>query len=377
MDPVSADFDAVAITALAATEDEVIRLAARYRAFGTKVLVGGLGATLNPQAFYGKVDVVVLGEGEVVWPAIVSDLQAGALKCVYRASEYPHYDLAQSPIPAFDRLDRLSERRFSVQTERGCPWACDFCAASMRLGSFRTKPIDRVMAELERIHHVSGHTFVEFADDNTFADKQHGRRLLKALADTDFTFFAETDLGVADDAELLQMMRDAGCRQVLIGFESPDYAALDGVEQRSNWKAKRHSRALAAVEKIQSHGIAVVGCFVLGLDGAGPDSFDSVKRFVGESGLFDVQITYLTPFPGTPLYQRLSDDGRMLIDTAPGKYTLFDITFQPDSMSISDLEAGYRGLMTNLYSDEMVDSRRQRFYSHLRSRVLARRHTAN
>ena len=189
-------------------------------------------------------------------------------------------------------------------------------------------------------------------------------------------WFTETDLGVAEDDELLRMMRDAGCAQVLIGFENPAFEALDGVELRSNWKANRAGRYLEAVEKIQRHGITVNGCFVLGIDGAGPESFRNIFRFVRESGLFDVQITYLTPFPGTPLFQRLSEAGRILAEDATETCTLFDINFQPEKMTVAELEDGFLKLAAMLYRPEFVDERRQRFKAHLRDRIRKERHAA-
>ena len=124
------------------------------------------------------------------------------------------------------------------------------------------------------------------------------------------------------------MMRDAGCAQVLIGFESPSRVALNGVEQKTNWKARQLDSYRRAVETIQGHGITVNGCFVMGLDGTGAERFDAVYDFVTESGLFDVQITFMTPFPGTPLYDRLREEGRILDDGSWERCTLFDVNFQ-------------------------------------------------
>ena len=131
-------------------------------------------------------------------------------------------------------------------------------------------------------------------------------------------WFTETDIAVADDPELLTLMHEAGCAEVLIGLESPTAAGVDGVEQRRDWKRSRFDDYQAAIERIQSHGIAVNGCFVLGLDGDGPEVFEAVERFVRESGQFDVQITVMTAFPGTPLYARLKAEGRLLTERRLG-----------------------------------------------------------
>jgi len=190
---------------------------------------------------------------------------------------------------------------------------------------------------------------------------------LRALTKENIRWFTETDVSVAEDEELLQLLRDSGCLQVLIGFESPSLAGLDGLEQLANWKAKKFSEYRRAIERIQDHSVTVNGCFVLGLDGTGPESFDEVWRFVRDSGLYEVQITILTPFPETPLYERLAAEGRLLRQDAWEYCTLFDVNFRPDRMSVTELETGFRDLTERLYSTEFTQERRGRFRRQLRT----------
>lgn len=373
-DEVPDHFDAVALSTLSATAKETYAMAARFREAGTPVILGGLHATLAPEEAAQHVDALVIGEGELVWLQVLEDLEHGRLRRRYDARLLGAFDLREAPMPRFDLLSPDRYPRFTVQTQRGCPFACEFCAASMRLSpEFRVKPVEKVIAELRRIRELFARPFVEFADDNTFADKRHGRALMRAMAGEGIRWFTETDVSVADDEELLRMMRDAGCQQVLIGFESPRFGSLDGVEKRSNWKARRTERYLKAVETIQRHGITVNGCFILGLDGDGPECFDRVFRFVEESGLYDVQITCLTPFPGTPLWTRLSEEGRILSEEATERCTLFDINFQPDRMSVAQLREGFRDLTRRLYAPEFVEKRSRNFRIHLRESVRERK----
>ena len=172
---------------------------------------------------------------------------------------------------------------------------------------------------------------------------------MRAVAGENVRWFAETDVSVADDPELLSLMREAGCAQILIGLESPNATGLDGLELNRNWKHTRVGQYKEAIEQIQSHGIAVIGCFVLGLDGDTPEVFDEVNRFAEESGLFQVQITVLTPFPGTPLYARLHREGRLLQEAAWERSTLFDVNYVPKQMSVAQLEHGLVELSTRLY----------------------------
>lgn len=367
-------FDAIALSTLSATAKEAYTMAARFRERGVPVILGGLHATLAPQEAAKHVDAVVVGEGEPVWHEVLEDLERGRLKPLYDARRHGPFDLRKAPMPRFELLSPDRYPRFTVQTQRGCPYACEFCAASMRLSpGFRVKPPDKVVAEIRRLRERFQRPFVELADDNTFADKRHGRALMKAMAREGVRWFTETDVSVADDEDLLRLMRDAGCQQVLIGFESPRFGPLDGVEKNSNWKARRTDRYLKAVETIQRHGITVNGCFILGLDGDGPDCFDEVFRFVDESGLYDVQITYLTPFPGTPLWSRLSEEGRLLSEAATERCTLFDINFQPDRMSGAELREGFHNLARRLYAPEFVEKRTRHFRGHLRSSIRDRK----
>lgn len=362
------EFDAVAISSFSAQIFEAYELADRYRAAGTKVILGGLHVSAVPEEARAHADAVVIGEGEPLWPQVIADLLGGRLQPAYDARGRD-FDLAGSPMPRFDLLDMERYNRLTVQTQRGCPFRCEFCAASMRIAPrYKVKPVDRVLAEIRAIKALWKHPFIEFADDNTFVNKAHSRELMRALAPEHIRWFTETDVSVAEDLELLQRMRDAGCAEVLIGLESTSFAALDGLEQQSNWKAKKVDRYLDAVRCIQDHGIRVNGCFVLGLDGAGTQSFDEIWEFVQQSGLYDVQITVQTAFPGTPLYQRLKGEGRLLREEAWELCTLFDVNFQPARMSVAELEKGLRDLGKLIYSEECTQHRREEFHRNYRAK---------
>lgn len=352
-------FDVVAISSFSAMIKDAYRLADRYRAAGVKVLLGGLHVTVRPDEAAAHADAIVVGEAEPVWPQLLADLEHGRLRPRYGTTE--PFDLAQAPMPRFELLDVSRYNRLTVQTARGCPWNCEFCAASIRLNPrFRTKPVPKILAELHRIRALWPAPFIEFADDNTFADKRHGHALMDALAGEQLRWFTETDISVADDDALLRKMRRAGCAQILVGLEDPG-AGTEGLELKLNWKARQHSRYLDAIRRIQDHGITVNGCLVLGLDSHTPASFERVWDFIQRSGLYEVQITFLTPFPGTPLYDRLARDGRLLGPEDWEKRTLFDITYRPAQMSPEELRRGFFDLAAKVYSPEFTELRRRNF----------------
>jgi radical SAM superfamily enzyme YgiQ (UPF0313 family) len=139
------------------------------------------------------------------------------------------------------------------------------------------------------------------------------------------------------------------------------------LEERVNWKAKQLDRYSRAIARIQDHGITVNGCFILGLDGTGRESFDDIWNFVRESGLYEVQITILTPFPGTPLYNRLKTERRLLQENSWELCTLFDVNFRPTLMTVSELESGFRNLAEKLYSADVTKERRERYRKRWRS----------
>jgi radical SAM superfamily enzyme YgiQ (UPF0313 family) len=324
------------------------------------VVLGGLHVSMRPDEALEHADAVVVGEGECTWLDVLADAQHGVLRAKYVPAR--QFDLVDSPMPAFELLDIDRYNRLTVQTSRGCPLRCDFCAASILIApAYRQKPVERVLAEIDRIRELWRRPFIEFADDNAFVNRRYWKRLLPELARRRVRWFAETDLSLYEDDELLDLMRESGCAQVLIGLESPNESELRGLELRNDWKRRWWSDYRAAVRRIQSHGIRVNGCFVLGLDGHGPEIFNDVYDFVEELELFDVQITVQTPFPGTPLYERLEREGRLLYDGSWERCTLFDVNYEPRGMSVDELRTGFRRLGERLYRDDLTKWRRENF----------------
>jgi radical SAM superfamily enzyme YgiQ (UPF0313 family) len=328
--------------------------------------MGGITVSALSEQALEHCTSVVIGEGELAWNDLLADFERDALKPCYHARG--EFDLADAPMPRFDLLDPDKYNRLTVQTSRGCPHRCEFCASSILLTPrYKVKPVQKVIDEIHEIKKIWNRPFIEFADDNSFVRREHYKELLRALAPERVRWFTEADIRVAQDEELLGRMRDAGCQQVLIGLESPGRSALRGLELRSDWKLRQQDSYREAITKIQSYGITVNGCFILGLDGDSPAVFDDVLQFVRDSGLYEVQVTFMTVFPGTPLYHRLKREGRILRDQAWELCTLFDINFVPRNMSVSQLQAGFLKLVKELYSAEETGARRLKFRRMLKS----------
>ena len=370
------DFDLVAISTFTAQLKEAWQVADFYRSRKIPVVMGGIPVSSLPAQTKEHCDAVVIGEGEPLWPEVLKDFERGALKPIYG----PHgdFDLRDAPMPRFDLLDPAKYNRLTVQTSRGCPHRCEFCASSILLTRrYKLKPVAKVIAEIHEIKKIWPRPFIEFADDNSFVHRDHYKALLRALVKEKLHWFTEADINVARDDELLGLMRDSGCQQVLIGLESPSTASLDNVEQRNNFKRRQRDYYFEAIQRIQSYGITVNGCFILGLDGDTPEIFDEVLAFVRESGLYEVQITFLTAFPGTPLYERLKREKRILRDEAWELCTLFDINFIPRNITVDELQHGFLKLAKCLYSAEETSARRRRFRTMLKSSPHFGRHAGS
>ncbi len=359
-------FDLVAISSYSAQINEGYELARRYREAGIPVVMGGPHVTALPHEARKYCTSVIIGEGEPVWHEVLADAERGKLKVFYDARNR-YFDLADAPMPAFELLDIEKYNRLTVQTSRGCPHNCAFCAGSNLIcNHYKQKPAEKVLAEIDKIGAIWPHPFIEFADDNSFVNKAYWKALLPELKKRRIKWFTETDLSVAEDPELLRLMRESGCAQVLIGLESPTLDPLDHLEINSNWKLNRFAKYKDAVQTIQSHGITVNGCFIVGLDGQTTAVFDDIYTFVKEAELYEVQITILTAFPGTPLYEQLKKENRLIEPTNWKKCTLFDLNFRPRDMNAAELTGGFRQLGVKLYSEAFTRWRRDTFKSNLR-----------
>jgi radical SAM superfamily enzyme YgiQ (UPF0313 family) len=360
-----ADFDLVAISTFTAQFYEACDVADYYRAKNIPVVMGGITVSSLREQAKEHCTSVVIGEGELLWPELLADFARGALKPLYATNR--EFDLADAPMPRFDLLNPEKYNRLTVQTSRGCPHKCEFCASSILLTPrYKVKPVEKVIAEIRAIKNIWAKPFIEFADDNSFVHCEHYKNLLRELAKENVRWFTEADVRVAEDDKLLALIRDSGCQQILIGLESPSRTSLYGIETQSNWKLRQQDSYMKAIAKIQSYGITVNGCFILGLDGDTRDVFADVLKFVRDAALYEVQVTFMTAFPGTPLYARLKNEGRILRDRAWELCTLFDINFQPKNMSIAELQSGFLGLVKQLYSAEETQHRRSQFKRRLK-----------
>lgn len=358
------NFDLVLLTSFSAMAFEMYRVADMYRAHGVKVMIGGLHATMQPAEAKEHCDSVCIGEGDLLFPQMLKDFEKCELKPYYREEHPGAYDIAQAPVPRYDLLKPENYNRITIQTQRGCPHVCPFCASTRIFGRrYRQKPVENVIRELEAIEKFWPRPFIEFADDNTFVDKKWGKELLKQLIPHKIRWFTETDIAIAEDDEVVDLLYRSGCEQVLIGLETTNPEAI-GDADLTGWKKKKFEKYRGAISKLQSAGVTVNGCFVIGWDSDDKGCFERVREFAIETNLLETQVTILTPMPGTEMYKKLQLEGRLLEEKPWDKCTLFDVTFTPAKMSVEDVEEGMIYLFRELYNEQMY-TRRKRHYMNL------------
>ena len=323
-----------------------------YRTRGAKTVLGGIHSSMCPEDALPHCDSVVIGEAEETWHTVLQDAENGHLKRLYKAHKFA--DLGAAPIT--DRSS-LSKKRYLldiVQTTKGCPFHCEFCSVHAFDGQrIRSKTIEQVIREIQGIN--SSHATYKkknaifFADDNIIADKAFAKQLFLALQPYKINWMCQASINISQEAELLELMRDSGCGAVFIGFESICDENLAMMHKGINQRYKY----IEAIRKIQSYGLLVHSSFILGYDFDSQATFDELINFIRESNLLMPLINILTPFPGTKLFKRLEEEGRILHKDW-SKYDTQHVVFLPARMSPEDLLQGYRKVVRSVYSFDSI-----------------------
>jgi radical SAM superfamily enzyme YgiQ (UPF0313 family) len=297
------------------------------------------------------VDHVVIGEAESLIAGLARDLEQGTAKPVYKADERP--EMETSPLPDLSLIKMNRYSTMAVQASRGCPFNCEFCDIIEIYGRRpRVKTVAQVLAELDQLRAAGWREAVFIVDDNFIGNKARAKELCAALAawrdqyKTSFDFITEASLNLADDPELMQLMKDAGFASVFLGIETPDESALIACNKTQNTRRS----LLDSVALIQSYGMQVMGGFILGFDTDREDIFDRMVEFIQKSGIPIAMVGLLQAMPGTQLFRRLWSEGRIL-DAGHGDNTDDKLNFLP-RMDATKLVEGYRSVLKQIYSCE-------------------------
>jgi radical SAM superfamily enzyme YgiQ (UPF0313 family) len=353
VEPVDFDEEAdlVALTGMTAQADRMYEIAAEFRARNVPVVAGGLHANLLPREVGQHVDAVCVGEAESIWPEVLHDFEHKQLKPMYLPRG--RADLTAAPRPRYELAQPRYYPSIWVETSRGCPHRCRFCAATIRYrDKLGYKSIDQVIEEIQLVRERWDNPYILFSDDNFVVDRNRTRELLRRLIPLGIKWSGQSDVSFHKDHDILELMHESGCMNMLIGFESVSADGLDGIDER-NWKRRALDTYIEATKVIQNHGIGVYGAFTLGLDTDTKDSFEATEHFVKENYLAGLQVSCVTPFPGTPLRQDMEQEGRVL-DKPWSFYTVFDCVYQPRNMTPDELEEGTLRIYRSFYNRDFT-----------------------
>lgn len=343
-------FDIVGISIMTEQAIRGYEISSEFRKKGVFSVIGGIHASTLPKEAKEYCDSVVVGEGEPVWPLLLRDFRKGSVRKFYY-NQAP-CDLTKSPVPRYDLVDSEIFTLIPAQTTRGCPFACSFCSVTEVYGSeFRNKTKKQVITEIIAIQEKAKNRRIIFNDDNAFVNRKKSYALLNSLIPFRIKYFTQADISIAEDKRLLDLMHKSGCVMVFIGFESLVPDSLSSI-QSSKWKYKRLNTYSEACDKIQSHGIQVLGSFIVGFDSDDKSVFERLIEFTLKNKILG-QYHLLTPFPGTKIRNSLIKSNRL--SAAHKKWDLFscfDVVFPPMNMSKRDIESGLLRVYETVYSRE-------------------------
>ncbi|MFH1747296.1 MAG: radical SAM protein [Planctomycetota bacterium] len=316
--------DLVGVTAFTSQANRAYEVAAQFRGRGVPVVMGGIHATMCTEEAAARVNSVVTGEAESVWAQVLADARQGALRPLYKGA---YAEMDGVPPARHDLL--TGDYAFgSIQTTRGCPLNCSFCSVTAFNGfRYRQRPVADVVREFGTIREK----IVLVVDDNLIGtSRNHLTRtkdLFRAMIQAKLRkrWIAQVTINMADDEELLALAAQAGCVGVFIGFESSTVAGLKEVGKKFNLASDRDFAA--SVRRIQRHKILVAGSFIMGLDSDEPGIGQQIVAAARHYGVDVLNTLYLTPLPGTRLWDELAAQGRIAADRFPEDWRHYTLTF--------------------------------------------------
>lgn len=362
------DCDMAWLTVSTPSAPATYRMADHLRALGIKVVLGGIHVTMVPDEAERHADALAMGEGEDTVPAILEDFDAGTgLRARYDGGHdrpltglaTPAWDLGVTIIgrDGQDHVHDYAPWIVPIQTSRGCRNACHFCSTTRFQGAQRRhRPVEEIVAEIKMLQAqgvLTPDKTVFFTDNNIVSDSDHrrnvrdttyARQLFSALIPLGITWTGQGEVTIGEDEDLTSLMAESGCQLLLVGLETVKDDGLRGLG-KNGFVTESYAHSL---DTLHAHGIANIGCFIVGLDGQGFEAFEATKRFI--NAYVDVpQISLLTPFPGTALHRSMSRQGRILSNDW-SRYDLTHAVLRPQGMSAGDLFAAYTDLVNQVYS---------------------------
>ncbi|UCH93602.1 MAG: B12-binding domain-containing radical SAM protein [Candidatus Aminicenantes bacterium] len=356
--PENIDADIIGISTITAGAPEAYRIAAMAKKKGITVVIGGSHATLLPQEALQHADAVVVGYAEKTWPQLLRDFKNNQLKPMYKDFSSPF----SIPMPPLNR--RMLPRKHylftnTLEATRGCPNNCEFCVLKdITSNCHWTRNIKDVREEIETMGKQ-----ILFLDSSPTEFKDYMKKLWKELIPLRIKWYGASTFRFTQDEEAIKLAAQSGCKGLLIGFESLNQGALDGINKAFNNAA----RFREGIKRLHDHGIAILGCFVFGFDEDDPSIFDKTVEFSDAAKIDIVKYAVLTPLPGTPIFNKLKKENRILTED----WNLYDtehVVYRPKQMSPQELEEGCKRAFYETYKYSSIIKRIMRkgspwFYS--------------
>ncbi|MCR5733514.1 MAG: B12-binding domain-containing radical SAM protein [Lachnospiraceae bacterium] len=333
------DYDLVMITSITSTVNHGYEIAEKFKGKGAYVCMGGYHVKYNPDEALLHADTVFIGPGEYTIPRFLDDLENGCPQKRYEEECVLGRDILA---PDRSKISLKNYVRFpAVIANPGCPNRCSFCTISDMWQDATARPVENVIDEIRALKKK----IIIFFDPNFFGNRDYSIKLMKALIPLKIRWAGSATIDVGFDEELLELAQESGCNGLLFGLESLNQTALKKAGKGFN----RTERYKEAIGNIKNHGIMVNGCFVLGMDGDTEEDLINLPDQVNELGLNLARFAILTPVPGTKLYRKMDEEGR-IIDKRWEDYTQHKAVFMPDGMSPERLEEIYRYVWKETYS---------------------------
>ncbi|MFK5856317.1 MAG: radical SAM protein [Bacteroidota bacterium] len=357
--------DLVGLTALTSQVTRAYEIATIYKNKGIPTVIGGIHVSMMNDEAMKFTNTIVVGEAESVWADVIVDFENNRLKHLYNGELKP---LVNSPQPRIDLYN--PEYAFgSIQTTRGCPMSCDFCSVHTFNGKrYRPRPVKDVVDEFEKIPQ----NYVYFVDDNFIGySKKSAERVVDICKEIirrgiKKDWFCAASMNIADYDEVLKYASEAGCRMIFLGIESELIDQLESANKKLNVKIGIDNFS-KVYNKIHEYGIAVLGAFIYGLDSDTPETIKNRTNYILNSNIDAMQATILTPLPGTPLFDRMKAEDRLIHNNFPddwSRYDFVEVVFKPKLMTAKTLTNSIDSAWKTLYDEKRL---KRKFINALKS----------